>query len=54
LLTHPVNDATIAVSLDASNFAMDAVLEQKEVSNNGKDICAWKLLAFYSKRLTET
>jgi len=48
LLTHPVNNAIIAVSVDASIFAMGNVLEQKEVDNNGMDI--WILLAYYSKR----
>jgi len=31
---------------------MGAVLEQKEIDSNGKDM--WKPLAYYSKRLTET
>lgn len=31
---------------------MDAVIEQKEVDTNSKDI--WKPLAYYSKRLTQT
>ncbi|CAI6359094.1 unnamed protein product [Macrosiphum euphorbiae] len=52
LLTHPVNYTTIAVSVEASNFAMGPVLGQKEVDNNVKDI--WKPLAYYSKPLSET
>lgn len=52
MLTHLIFDASIAVSVDTSNFAMGAVLEQKEIDCKGKDI--WKPLAYYSKRLTET
>ncbi|CAI6359374.1 unnamed protein product [Macrosiphum euphorbiae] len=47
LLTHTVNDATIAVLVDTSNFAMGAILEQQEIDNNDKDI--WKPLDYYSK-----
>jgi len=51
LLTHPVNDATIAVLLDTSNFAMGAILEEQEIDNNDKDI--WKPLDYYSKLNTQ-
>lgn len=45
LLVHPTTDDPIALTVDASNYAMGAVIEQRQ--NN-----TWKPLSFYSKKLT--
>lgn len=43
LLVHPRENATLALYTDASNFCMEAVLEQLETNT-------WKPLGFYSKK----
>lgn len=47
LLAHPISDAKLSVSTDASNYAVGAVLEQ---TTNGKRVP----LAFFSKTLSPT
>ncbi|XP_008178670.1 uncharacterized protein LOC103307937 [Acyrthosiphon pisum] len=46
LLAHPKCSASLAVKVDASNFAVGGVLEQEEEKNN------WRPLAFFSKKLS--
>ncbi|EFA12902.2 Retrovirus-related Pol polyprotein from transposon opus-like Protein [Tribolium castaneum] len=45
LLIHPTATDTISLTVDASDFAMGAVLEQNQGGS-------WKLLSFFSKKLT--
>nr|CTR11708.1 unnamed protein product [Calliphora vicina] len=47
LLFHPISDAELVVKVDASDFAIGAVLEQK-VGND------WQPLSFFTKKLTDT
>ena len=46
LLHHPRTDATLALTVDASNYALGAVLEQRGPKG-------WDPLAFFSAKLTE-
>lgn len=46
LLAHPLENTSLVLKTDASNFAIDAVLEQRQ---DGQ----WKPLGFFSKKLSE-
>lgn len=46
LLSHPVHDAHLAIMVDASDFAIGAVLQQKVDSS-------WQPLSFFSRKLNE-
>lgn len=47
LLTHPRGNTVLALTADASDNALGAVLEQKEVNNN------WAPIAYFSKQLSK-
>ena len=46
MLAHPITNATIAITTDASDIGLGATLEQY-VNNN------WQPLAFYSRQLRD-
>lgn len=48
-LTHPRIDSTIALVVDASNYAIGGVLQQKEDGENN-----WGPISYFSKKLSDT